>query len=138
MCDVKNAFDILSFLSYVIAIFSLVVAIYSVQRAKAIFLTSMALQAELHMSNTIKEYTQAVAGNELQRVHKINFLIAVDLYCKYLLASCFNKTLVNDNIDFYLSIVESKDFKDLISRDGYCKHIKKFYKIYKKKPLIKD
>lgn len=49
---------------------------------------------------------------------KIQFLVAVDLYCKYVVNGHLDSKLANDNLNFYKSIILA--FKDEIKEnDGY-------------------
>ena len=105
--------------SDIVAIFALIVATISIFVARNIFKRSSTLQTEIFILNAYKEYVN-IASNDTISIEtkaraKTQFLMAIDLYCKYVLNGHLDKKLSNDNLHFYEEVI--KIFGDEIRKN---------------------
>lgn len=113
MCNL----DFVLQLANIILVFvALVVAIGTLIYAKQTFKRNTTLQMEMYMLDTHNNLLDRL--NKGDDEAKIQFLVAVDLYCKYVVNGHLDSKLANDNLNFYKSIILA--FKDEIKEnDGY-------------------
>ncbi len=102
--------------SDIVAVFALIVATTSIVVAHKIFKRSPTLQTEIFILNAYKEYVNIASNSTIHASVKTRaatqFLMAIDLYCKYVLNGHLDKKLSNDNLHFYEEVI--KLFKDTI------------------------
>lgn len=102
--------------SDIVAVFALIVATTSIVVAHKIFKRSSTLQTEFFILNAYKEYVNVASNDTISIETKTRattqFLMAIDLYCKYVLNGHLDKKLSNDNLHFYEEVI--KLFKDTI------------------------
>lgn len=107
---------ILSTSTFLVAIFALIYARKTLIYAKQTFKRNTTLQIEMFMLNTYNELLNKLNKGEYNAT--IQFLVAVDLYCKYVVNGHLDSKLADDNLHFYKSVILA--FKDEIKKnDGY-------------------
>ncbi|WP_304381859.1 hypothetical protein, partial [uncultured Helicobacter sp.] len=87
-----------------VAILALLATIYSIVVAQNSFKRSTTLQMEVFILNTYKNYAKALYDESIQAKELGNltaqFLMAIDLYCKYILNGHLDDKLSYDNANF--------------------------------------
>lgn len=108
--------DIVAVFALIVATISACIAIISIFVAHKIFKRSYTLQTEIFILNAYKEYINVASNDTISIETKARattqFLMAMDLYCKYVLNGHLDKKLSNDNLHFYEEVI--KLFKDTI------------------------
>lgn len=95
---------------------ALVVAIGTLIYAKRTFKRNTTLQMEMYMLDTHNNLLDRLNAGDSNA--KIQFLVAVDLYCKYVVNGHLDSKLADDNLNFYKSIILA--FRDEIKgNNGY-------------------
>ncbi len=94
----------------IVAIFALIVATTSIFVAHNIFKRSSTLQTEIFILNAYKEYVNIASNSTIHASVKTRattqFLMAIDLYCKYVLNGHLDKKLSDDNLHFYEEVIK--------------------------------
>lgn len=102
----------------VVAFISVIVAIAAIYFAVRIFKRTVTLQVETFILSAYKDYMDMMYS-EAKEEHKNNartrFLMAIDLYCKYVINGHLDKKLSDDNLHFYEECI--KAFKDEIKEN---------------------
>ena len=93
------------FISYI----ALVVAIFAVVVAINVFKRSTTLQMEIFILNAYKDYMKYydkdIQEQELNNL-TTQFLMAIDLYCKYILNGHLDNELSSDNANFIKEVIK--------------------------------
>lgn len=105
---------------------ALVVAIGTLIYAKQTFKRNTTFQMEMYMLDTHNNLLDKL--NEGDSNAKIQFLVAVDLYCKYVVNGHLDSKLADDNLNFYKSIILA--FKDEIKENNGYNNIFDYAKKY--------
>ena len=99
-----------------VAILALLATIYSIVVAQNSFKRSTTLQMEVFILNTYKNYAKALYDESFQAKELGNltaqFLMAIDLYCKYILNGHLDDKLSYDNANFIKEVIIT--FEDII------------------------
>lgn len=107
---------ILQLANIVLVFVALAIAICTLVYAKQTFKRNTTLQMEMYMLDTHNNLLDKLNAGDTNA--KIQFLVAVDLYCKYVVNGHLDSKLADDNLNFYESIILA--FKDEIGgNDGY-------------------
>lgn len=105
-------------ITLVVAFISVIVAIVAICIAVRIFKRTVTLQVETFILNAYKDYMDMMYSGA-NEAHKNNartrFLMAIDLYCKYVINGHLDKKLSDDNLHFYEECI--KAFKDEIKEN---------------------
>lgn len=105
-------------ITLVVAFISVIVAIVAICIAVRIFKRTVTLQVETFILNAYKDYMDMMYSGA-NEAHKNNartrFLMAIDLYCKYVINGHLDKKLSDDNLYFYEECI--KAFKDEIKEN---------------------
>lgn len=108
--------NIVAIIALFIAVIAAIATIISIIVAQRIFRRSFTLQTEIFMLNAYKEFVNIASDSTIdewiQTRTKTQFLMAIDLYCKYVLNGLLDKQLSNDNQYFYKEVI--KMFNDEI------------------------
>lgn len=95
---------------------TIVVAIITVAIAISVFKKTSTLQVEMFIHNAYKNYMEIMLNNEDYKKNAITqFLMAIDLYCKFVINGHLDKKLSDDNLDFFRGVIII--FKDTIKAD---------------------
>ena len=110
--------EIITFVSVFVAFVSVIVAIVAIYIAVRIFKRTVTLQVETFILSAYKDYMDMMYSGA-NEAHKNNartrFLMAIDLYCKYVINGHLDKKLSDDNLHFYEECI--KAFKDEIKEN---------------------
>lgn len=106
-----------SIITLVISLATLCVAILAIRSATKSFKRTITLQTEMFISGAYESYmkTMLSQAEDQKRNAKTRFLMAIDLYCKYVVNKHLDKTLSDDNLRFYEGIILM--FKDVIKEN---------------------
>ncbi|MCX2717888.1 hypothetical protein OQH61_09095 [Helicobacter sp. MIT 21-1697] len=110
--------DIVTLVSIFVAFTSVIVAIIAIYIAIKIFRRTATLQAETFILSAYKDYMDMMyseANEEHKNNAKTRFLMAIDLYCKYVINGHLDEKLSDDNLHFYEECI--KAFKDEIKEN---------------------
>ncbi|WP_394951452.1 hypothetical protein [uncultured Helicobacter sp.] len=118
----QNSEFIISLIAVFIAAVSACVAIGSIRLSRVSFRKTTTLQVEISILNAYKEYMSIMHNNTSDKYRqnaKIQFLVTLDLYCKYVVKGHLDKELSDDNRDFIKKCILT--FKEEIKKDlkGY-------------------
>lgn len=104
-----NVSNIIAAIALAIAVIAAIATIISIIVAQKIFRRSFTLQTEIFMLNAYKEFvniaSDSTINGESQARAKTQFLMAIDLYCKYVLNGLLDKQLSYDNQHFYKEVI---------------------------------
>lgn len=114
--------DILSVTAICISIITLCISANAICVARNIFKRTVTLQTEIFILGAYKDYMDMMYSNANEEQKKngtTRLLMAIDLYCKYVVNGHLDKKLSDDNLHFYEVCI--KAFKDTIKEDkeGY-------------------
>lgn len=108
--------EVISYIALLVAILALCATIYSIVVAKNSFKRSTTLQMEIFILNAYKSYMKHLCDESIQQQQldslKTQFLMAIDLYCKYILNGHLDNKLSSDNANFIKEVVIT--FEDTI------------------------
>lgn len=93
----------MSSLTFLVAIFALIYARKTLIYARQTFKRNTTLQIEMYMLDTYNKLVDKL--NEGDRNAIMQFLVAVDLYCKYVVNGHLDSKLADDNLHFYKSVI---------------------------------
>ncbi|HIV48934.1 hypothetical protein [uncultured Helicobacter sp.] len=118
----QNSEFIISLIAVFIAAVSACAAIGSIRLSRVSFRKTTTLQVEISILNAYKEYMSIMHNNTSDKYRqnaKIQFLVTLDLYCKYVVKGHLDKELSDDNRDFIKKCILT--FKEEIKKDlkGY-------------------
>lgn len=102
-----------------ITLIGVFVAVWSIYRSRLSFQRTTTLEAEIFILDAYKHYMSIMHNNntsgEYQEVAKMQFLMAIDLYCKYVINGHLDKKLSDDNLHFFEECILA--FRDIIKND---------------------
>lgn len=96
-------------ISIAVAIIAVCISIVSIFVALKIFRRSSTLQTEIFILNAYKEYVNTAFNDNIDGESKdrarTQFLMAIDLYCKYVNNGHLDSKLSDDNLHFYEEVI---------------------------------
>ena len=115
----QNSEFLISLIAVFIAAISAYAAIKNIHLSRISFQRTTTLQTEIFILNAYKEYVGTMydknASDEYRQEARTQFLMAIDLYCKYVINGHLDKKLSDDNLHFFLFFILA--FRDIIKND---------------------
>ncbi len=115
----QNSEFIISLIAVFIAAVSAYAAIKNIRLSRVSFQRTTTLQTEIFILNAYKEYVGTMydenTSGEYRQEARTQFLMAIDLYCKYVINGHLDKKLSDDNLHFFEGCILA--FKDIIKND---------------------
>lgn len=114
----QNSEFLVAIIAIVISVVGAIATIFSIRIAFLSFKRTTTLQTEIFILGAYKDYMDMMysdVGEQQQQNAQTRFLMAIDLYCKYVINGHLDQKLSNDNLHFYEECIIV--FKDTIQKD---------------------